>query len=281
MAYLLGDWSWTGAPPNSVWIYKRGMLEAVNFTVVDPDTSSTREITVERGYWFSGHEKWKYYLNPYLSSSWNRRVFLSGEKARTWNSVMLNLPSGYASVSGTADNDVDPTGYFSDCGIPSIAFETVGNVDLVTPYSWGPLFLASPPHAYVWYHQYLLAARGQTCFGSLEGYNRTGSNYSPIVTWDTKITTLVALNGGIGDIVSAGLNATSVDRTQHVDLDDDVHSNLDLFVSVLDREWSRVFDGMVGEDLDFVLPNTAFPNPLGLDEFPSCNSQDSVCQCTQ
>jgi hypothetical protein len=281
MAYLLSDWSWTGASPDSVWIWKRGKLSAVNYTVpaASAPTGVDTQITVERGWWFSGHEKWKVWTFPYSQSAWYSRVFVNGEKARTWNSVVQGLPSGFASVTGTAWTDQQDTGYHSDCGIESIAYNTVSNTDILTPYSFAALFLASPQHAYVWYWNYLGTSRGQTCFGSLEGFNRTGANFSPLVTWDTKITTLVAMAGGIGHLVGESLMQIPTDRARHPESPESGESLLDLFVSVMDREMSRVFTGLVGEEMTFQLPQVQIPD-AGWQEFPSCLDTMETCQCS-
>ena len=185
MAFLFSDWSWTGASSDSVWVYKRAMLQAVEFQVHDPSDPSAppTTINVERGYWYSGHEKWKYFLCPYMSSEWSRRVFAAGEKARTWNSVQQGLAGGFASCAGMAETDAQDTGYKSDCGVQSLAFEPVSNTDILSPYAFAALMLASPSHGLAWYHNLLLAPRAQTCFGSLEALNRTGANIAPLSTW--------------------------------------------------------------------------------------------------
>ena len=43
---------------------------------------------------------------------------------------------------------------------------------------------------------------GQTKFGSIEALHVSGSEISPIITWDSKITTVVGILGGIQDIIS-------------------------------------------------------------------------------
>lgn len=47
----------------------------------------------------------------------------------------------------------------------------------------------------------LLAPSGQTIYGSLEATNVSGSNISPMLTWDTKITNLLAMLNGTVDII--------------------------------------------------------------------------------
>jgi hypothetical protein len=289
MAYLLSDWDWTGIDPSAVWIYKREMLQAVDLMVPDPSNpGQTVPLTVERGNWYSGHEKWKYWMMPYDASSWSWRVFLSGEKARTAWSVMQALPGGFASAAGMADSDSQDTGYVSACGIQQLAWVEVTNTDILTPYAFAALHMASPPHGLVWYHNILLADRAQTCFGSIEALNRTGTDYAPLGTWDTKITSLVALAGGIGNIIQPYLEATPIsqERAQAcgAGMGGDatklaqVQNALQMFTWAVDTEWSRVFANMTGEDLDFYLPTVQMPQK-GLGPFPSCNAQTPECLC--
>jgi hypothetical protein len=58
------------------------------------------------------------------------------------------------------------------------------------------VILANHSIGLAWYHNMLLAPSGQTIYGSLEATNITGSNISPMLTWDTKITNLLAILGG-------------------------------------------------------------------------------------
>jgi hypothetical protein len=48
----------------------------------------------------------------------------------------------------------------------------------------------------------LSGGRMQGPFGSTEAINVTGTAISPVVTWDSKITTVLAMTGGIGPVVS-------------------------------------------------------------------------------
>jgi len=46
---------------------------------------------------------------------------------------------------------------------------------------------------------------GQTRYGSTEGVVIDGSSVSPMLTWDTKITTVISMLGGFYDAVTLGL----------------------------------------------------------------------------
>jgi len=200
------------------------------------------------------------------------------------------LPGGFASAAGTAESDQQDTGYLSDCGIQQIAFEEVSNRDVITPYAWAALSMASRAHGMAWFHNHLLADRAQTCWGSLESLNRTGSNVAPLGTWDTKITTMVAWLGGIGDLVADSLQQLPVDMTNGVHARDaevlgvaqppagQITNALQLWGWALDTEWSRVFDGhMQGEHLPFQRPQVRVPRKLG--PWPSCTDKSAECDC--
>ena len=291
MAFLFGDWSWTGASSDSVWVLKRAMLQPVGFLVpANADGAGNPALatflTLEKGYWFSGHEKWKFWMMPYQSSEWSAQVFRAGELARSWSSVINGLPGGFASAAGMAESDTQDTGYVSDCGIAALAWEPVSNKDILTPYAFAALMLASRSHGLSWYHNFLLAPRAQTCFGSLEALNRTGSNFAPLSTWDTKVTTLVAMNGGLGPLVAAALADEPLNAGSYgsgvggsgTPLPPGLQSAMDLFVWVVDREWSRVFQGLpLGAALDFVRPAAKMPQTL--DPWPSCTDDSDTCVC--
>lgn len=49
-------------------------------------------ITVQRGWWFSSHEQWKFLELPYLDVPISKRVFINGEKVRTINSNAKKIP---------------------------------------------------------------------------------------------------------------------------------------------------------------------------------------------
>lgn len=156
--------------------------------------NSTTSITVQRGWWFSAHEQWKYMMLPYIDIPINQRVFYNGERARSWWSAMNKIPGLFASVNGLSPNDTFNYPYVSDCGIQEIAFENVTNKQVITPYGVFPMLLATPtpplPEGLVWYWNMISGPRMQNCFGSTEAANITGYDISPVITWDSKITTV-------------------------------------------------------------------------------------------
>ncbi len=248
-----------------MWVNKRGMLQKVDLPV-RPNASSSAEtvnITVQRGFWFSAHEQWKYLMLPYHKSETNWRVFRNGERARTWYArTYINAPGLWASVNGPISNDNVSFPYYSDCGIPEIAFETVTHDDVITPYGAFALILASQPHGVEWLHRMLTYRKGQNCYGSTEAFNITGTSIAPLTTWDSKITTLAATIGGIADINAEILKSMGM---------------LDTLVSKIEFEWARVFAlPLSGEHLAFLRPGAAVVPDL-LPDFTTCSSTSPPC----
>jgi hypothetical protein len=122
----------------------------------------------EKGYWFSSHEQWKAMEMPYydvdlikfvaLSYSQilktkfpSRRLFYNAERARTCNSVATKVPGMFASVNNSTDSSGQIIGYISNAGIPSIANQTVQELDVITPYSVFPVILFDKAVGLAWW----------------------------------------------------------------------------------------------------------------------------------
>jgi hypothetical protein len=133
---------------------------------------------------------------PYFKSRIHYRLFLNNERARTWNSWSRGVPGLYAATNSPIYSDSDPMNYYNDCGIQQIAHEPVGHLDVVTPYGAYPLLLISPRFGLSWLLNMIQGPRGQSIMGTIEALNTTGSGISPLGTWDTKITNVVAFLGG-------------------------------------------------------------------------------------
>ena len=254
---LYGQWKANGYQENErdkIWIFKRKKLQ--NVVLSTPEGN----ITVERGWWFSSHEHWKYMMLPYVQVPINRRVLFNGEKARTWNSAMNKYPGMFASVTdvGAVGNYLPP--YISACGIQQIAFEPVLYTDVVTPYSSFPTFLsAGPKLGLAWYKLMLDGPAMQGPLGSTESCNVTGTAISPVVTYDSKITTFLSMLGGLQDI-----NAKILQK----------QGMFGRFYQVVTTEWSRVFPVLYGEDLDFQLPTATIPANYA--DFSTCTTKPMV-----
>ena len=81
----------------------------------------------------------------------------------------------------------------------------------------------------------------------------SGTNVSPLLTWDSKTTTVLAALGGVAELNRQYIEAADADL-------------LPRLINVIDREWSRVFSPLMGpggvlpgETLPFAAPNAAVP----------------------
>uniref|UniRef100_A0A914UV20 Endo-beta-1,2-glucanase SGL domain-containing protein n=1 Tax=Plectus sambesii TaxID=2011161 RepID=A0A914UV20_9BILA len=115
---LYSDWSpYPASDRDLLWVNKRTKLQAVNFnSLVGP-------ITVERGWWHSSHEKWKFMELPYFDVPLMNSVFLNGERARTHFSMMHSYPGLFAAVTNVSEPGDYTPGYISAVGIQEIAFQ--------------------------------------------------------------------------------------------------------------------------------------------------------------
>jgi len=236
---LFGDWS-SPDEKEKIWVNKRKKLQSVDYP------TPNGPITVQRGYWFSAHEQWKYLELPYLEVPINRRIFLNGERARTWNSVLKNIPGLFASVSNyTVSGPV--TQYISGVGIPEISFQPVVTQDLLTPYGAFPVMLADLPTGLAWYNSMLVGSRMQGPYGSTESTSASGMYIAPVLTWDSKITSIIGMYGGVSSIVKKKLEADQ---------------KYFRFYEVVDREWTMAFPTIEGESLEFKAPQIQVPAPV-------------------
>lgn len=104
----------------------------------------------------------------------------------------------------------------------------------------------------------------QNLYGSTEAIHVNGLTISPVITWDSKITTVVAM-----------LSSNLVDVTRHILQTD---GNYERFFSITESEWSRVFgeNPLLGEDIPWHLPSVSLPRPTnGLSDFTQCRNGGS------
>lgn len=91
------------------------------------------------------------------------RVYENGERARTCNSVVTKTPGMYASVNNSTDPSTgDVYGYISNAGIPSIANQTVQELDVITPYSVFPTVLFNKAVGMAWWRSMASAKKMQS-----------------------------------------------------------------------------------------------------------------------
>jgi hypothetical protein len=263
---------------NALWTYKRPQLQAINYTGSIVNTSFSYSlptnyselpvisrqvgpITVQKAFWFSSHEQWKLLEMPYLDVPIVKRVFHNAERVRTCNSVIMGQNSGmFASVNNITDAATDEIlGYISNVGVPSVSTQQEQELDIITPYSVFPTVLFNRSIGLQWYKNMLDGNGMQNPYGSTESGRRDGDGVSAFVSWDSKVTTLVALLGGVGDFVREGLKK---------------EGRYGEFKYVLQREYGRVFGKhLAGEDVELCLPD--FQTPVGSAvDFEMCASSE-------
>lgn len=231
---------------------KREKLQAVNYKV----KSTGAEITVQKGWWFSAHEQWKYLYLPYLDSPVNAKVFKNGEKARTWDALDNKIPGMFASVTAPIYRNSDQVNYYSDCGIPALSYSVVGHRNLVTPYSTMGLFLADSISAYAWYYTMISGPAGQNLYGSTEAMSIAGDSVAPIVTWDSKITTVIGMLGGFIRPIADKMKKSGIYNT---------------FINRIDTEWGRVFKTLKGHEVPYAMPNATIIHQRS--DFTTCTKR--------
>lgn len=262
----------------ALWTAKRPQLRAVNYTGSIVNTTfnvytltnysglavqppAVAPITVQEGFWFSSHEQWKLLEMPYLDVPIVRRVFHNAERVRTCNSRIMGQNAGmFASV-----NDItDPvTGqivtYISAAGIPSVSSQSTQRLDVITPYAVFPTILFNRTVGLLWYKNMLDAKGMQNPYGSSESLRRDGTEISAFVSWDSKVTTIVALLGGTSKFVRAKMMREGIYGS---------------FTQVLNYEYGRVFGEasgrqLMGENIDLCLPDFQTP-VVNVTDFTYC-----------
>jgi hypothetical protein len=233
--------------------------------------SSSATITVQRGFWFSAHEQWKTLEMPYLDIPLVSRLFLNGERARTCNSALSSSyptskppasnPGMFASVNNSTDSNGQIIGYISAAGIPSIASQTQQELDVITPYSVFPVMLFDRAVGFAWWRNMAAAKGMQNPYGSTESSRIDGTAISAFVSWDSKISTVVAYLGGVAAFSRAKMQKEGLYGE---------------FISITQDQYSHVFgDKLNGEDVSLCLPKAAIPD-AGVMDFTACAAPSKV-----
>jgi hypothetical protein len=268
MAYfmdLYAPWTlynYTMEERNRIWIHKRHRLIRDEYnTSTESSNVIPTQVTVQRGFWFSSHEQWKYFYLPYRDIDLQQRLFTNGEKVRVYHSAQNRIPGLYASVASDAKRGTYQIDYWSACGIQQIAFQKIEHQSVVTPYASFPVIMANETIGLAWYLNMLQGPAMQNIYGSTESANINGSAISPVITWDSKITTLVAM-----------LSSHLLNISRQILVQDQTYER---FYNITEYEWSRVFGlkPLLGEDLPWSLPSVKIPRPPdGLPDFTECRN---------
>jgi hypothetical protein len=266
---LYAPWSlynYTMEERNRMWINKRRSLVRDEYaTNTESSNLIPKEVTVQRGFWFSSHEQWKYFYLPYRDIDLQRRLFINGEKVRVYHSAENRIPGLYASVASDAKPGTYQVDYWSACGIQQIASQRIEHKSVVTPYGSFPVIMANESVGLAWYLNMLQGPAMQNIYGSTESVNINGSAISPLVTWDSKITTVVAM-----------LSTHLTDVSRQILQRDQTYER---FYNITQSEWSRVFNlrPLLGEDLPWSLPTVKIPRPVGgLPDFTQCRDTSTI-----
>jgi hypothetical protein len=247
---LFAPWN-NATERDQLWVVKRPLLLPVNYTLA----SSGNNITVQRGWWFSSHEQWKTLLLPYFDVPIAARVFANCERARTWHSALGATPGLYASVNDVTDGGINIPDYIGATGIQELAAQPVQRTDVITPYAAFPVIQQDVGVGLCWYAAMLAPPRMQGPHGSTEAVAVNGSEISPLTTWDSKITTVLALVGGAVSLTRAGLRAVP-------DWGAGTPTGYDRLTFVVGREYGLAFPSLAGEGEGFGLPTASVPTVL-------------------
>ncbi|KAL3486850.1 putative GPI anchored protein [Aspergillus germanicus] len=249
--HLFGDLS--AKEKNALWAAKQPQLVRDEYKM-----GGVGPITVERGYWFSGHEPWKVLELPFYDVDIIRRVYENNERVRTCNSVVTKVPGLFASVNNITDPATDTIiGYISPAGIPSIANQTEQYLDVITPYATWPTIMFDKAVGLAWWHNMVSGKKMQNPYGSTESTRVDGTGVSALLTWDSKVLSVVSILGGVGDLVRERLKADGA---------------YDEFIHVAEREYSLVFGKKLkGEKIALCLPQKKVPD-AGLEDFTYCQA---------
>jgi hypothetical protein len=259
----------------ALWTAKQPQLISVQFTgsVVNTSASDSRmvdyydfpvlsppipPITLQQGSSFSSREQWKLLLLPYRSIPLLDRIYKNAERVRTCNSVLMSNPGMFANVHNvTTPITGGPYGSRPTAGIPSIANKTTQELDVITPYSVFPTLLFDKSIGLAWYKNMLDAAGMQTPYGSAESLRRDGTGVSTTVSWESKVTTIVALLDGVSAFVRQKMQT------------DGIYSD---FVAITTREYRRVFNPMfiMGEEIELCLPRVEVPKTGLVRDYTMC-----------
>lgn len=262
---------------NDLWLVKRPQLVRTEY-VGSYDTSASYHsgysfnysgatvtsrhigpITVQRGFWLSSHEQWKVLEMPYFDVDIVKRVYHNAERVRTCNSVIMGRNAGmFASVNNITDPVTGQIiGYISNAGVPEVSNQTAQELDVITPYSVFPTVLFDEGIALSWYKNMLDGKGMQNPYGSSESQRRDGTGISAFVSWDSKITTVNALLGGIIKFTKAKM------------VKDGIYED---FIHVTEREYGRVFgNSLNGEGVALCAPAYQVP-VVNVTDFTQCQN---------
>ncbi|GAM25332.1 hypothetical protein SAMD00019534_085070 [Acytostelium subglobosum LB1] len=196
-------------------------------------------ITVQRGWTYSSHEAWKYIMMPYQSVPIQARILANCEKARTWFSTLSGYPGLFAASYNSTLN------YVTSVGIANLSRASIDYNDFYTPYGAFPVLMANHSVGLVWYNNMLKGPAMQGPYGSTESGTNDGKAVANIMSWDTKGPSVIAMLGGIGDIVKEALVG---DRKYQ------------MFFDRINSSYTAQMPYMVGDNVPYGMPPPPAPD---------------------
>ncbi|RYH26768.1 hypothetical protein EON65_13970 [archaeon] len=184
-------------------------------------------------------------------------MFLNAEKVRLLDAHLHAIPGLLASINDVTDGSEDIPSYAGACGVAEVAFENIQRRDLLTPYGSYALFLHDPAVGLCWYNNMLKGPRMQMRYGSMEAVNANGTEISPLTTWDSKITTVLAMTGGIGALTQRALASEKVAFNGH--------NAYEEFYNIVEQEHKLVFGSvqeLKGLSVPLLPPSASVPHVL-------------------
>lgn len=220
-------------------------------TKTEYKTKSGKKITVRWGRWYSSHEMWNFLLLPYRDDQLIKEVFRLGEVARTIYSEENKIPGLFASVNSPPGSYPLNVEYLSAIGIQSLAQMEIESNNVVTPYASFPVIIANKRKGLTWYRTMLAGPRMQGPYGSTEAITVDGRLIAPLVTWESKLTTLLAiLNENIMKEMRAALKK---------------HKKYEDFLYYIGKEYKEAFGSikeLKGRDLSIATPSAELPKSI-------------------
>jgi len=258
-----------------LWAAKRARLQPVAYA----SAGAGGNVTAQRGWWFSAHENWKAALLPYGEVPAAARALRSTERARCWWGADARSPGLLASANDVAAAGARaPAGYVSAAGVAALAFAAPPfRGDVLAPYGAWQVLLHNATAGACWLRSVLAAARAQGPFGATEAVAANGTLISPLATWDTSMSVVLAAAGGLGGWVGAALRRLPPGQPPAAGWERRGGggggalrgpSAYDQFVDTLGAEYAAAFPSIEGEDLGWGLPVAGVPP--GLPPWPAC-----------
>ncbi|NQZ90580.1 MAG: hypothetical protein HRT54_23715 [Colwellia sp.] len=194
------------------------------------------------GWAFSSHEQWKYLILPYLDYDKGRTLFLNGEKVRADYSNRNGFEGFFASAHNSQLE------YVGKLGVQPVSSEVVGT-SVTAPYATFPMLIADQitgNNVGLQWLRNVLSFDGMIGpNGMTEAFDTSTFNIAPVLTWDGKVTTNLALIGGV------------YNETREYLIEDGLYLT---FIDFVESEYDKITEQVLGQELT-IPPPSAEPEP--------------------